>query len=550
MKEFAALFQTMFRNTFRRGSGTEDKKQRRKTIVTFIVLGVCFLPMLAGAAYFCFLAGAVAAQQGTCAETASAIVTAVQSLSFFFGIGVVMGALYFAKDATIVLSLPVSGRKVFLAKLTAAYLYEATSSAVLILFSLLPFGIGAEMGIGFYLQLPLTFLLIPLLPFLLAAILSVPLMYVVSFFRKKSLWGSLALILLFCVLFVGYYTLLNRIPSPDDPSATEALLLVLNTLAAVGKAVWPNLMLANMLFAARGLAFLQYFAISVGGQAVLVVLILFLSNRAYRRSLAKQLETPKEKKKGKKKYKEEKGGILWQLIKMDLLNIANTPTLAFQLLAGLLLVPLMVGVMGSQWKELLDAVTDPSQRVFFVGVLAALFVAMSGSGTAASSSFSREGTQIYITKALPISSATVLKEKSLLANCMQSVSQLLGAVVLLFVGGTWDLVLCTLLVSLPSVWAIGYLGVYLDLRNPRLHWMNVQEAVKNSPSALLSLGVAFACAVVIGLLGFGVQYCMEVFSVNWLPWVFYPLLFAGGVAAALLLRAKLYTKGESLYQKL
>ena len=86
-----------------------------------------------------------------------------------FGISMVFNCLYFSKDNTLLMSLPISSKVIFAARMTIIYLSQLFISFVILFPSLITFGIvvklnGIKYGFGFYLFSIITPLVAPALP--------------------------------------------------------------------------------------------------------------------------------------------------------------------------------------------------------------------------------------------------------------------------------------------------------------------------------------------------------------------------------------------------
>lgn len=150
----------------------------------------------------------------------------VSLLSFIFGIMLIvslvsdtiglMKSLYFSKDNTVLLTLPTTPSLVFLSKLITYYIYELRKSFMFTLPLFIAFGIIKSYSIIFYPWLIVMFALISFLPVLLAAILSIPSMFIYVFLNKVKLlqYTLYALVGIGVVLFA--WNLIGLIPSNLD----------------------------------------------------------------------------------------------------------------------------------------------------------------------------------------------------------------------------------------------------------------------------------------------------------------------------------------------
>ena len=147
----------------------------------------------------------------------------VSLISFVFGIMLIlslvtdtvglMKSLYFSKDNTVLLTLPATPSLVFLSKLITYYIYELRKSFMFTLPMFIAFGIIKSYSIIFYPWLLIMFALISFLPVLLAALLSIPSMFVYVFLNRVKVLQYIlyAAIGIGSVAFVWY--LIGLIPA-------------------------------------------------------------------------------------------------------------------------------------------------------------------------------------------------------------------------------------------------------------------------------------------------------------------------------------------------
>ena len=118
----------------------------------------------------------------------------VSLIAFIYGISLIfslvgdtiglMKSLYFSKDNTVLLTLPATPSLVFLSKLITYYIYELRKSFMFTLPMFIAFGLIKSYSLIFYPWLLLMFALISFLPVLLAALLSIPAMFVYIFLNR------------------------------------------------------------------------------------------------------------------------------------------------------------------------------------------------------------------------------------------------------------------------------------------------------------------------------------------------------------------------------
>ncbi len=95
-----------------------------------------------------------------------------------------MKSLYFSKDNTVLLTFPATPSLIFFSKLATYYIYELRKSFMFTIPMFIAYGIVKGFSIIYYPWLILMFVLISIIPVLLAALLSIPVMFAQVFLNR------------------------------------------------------------------------------------------------------------------------------------------------------------------------------------------------------------------------------------------------------------------------------------------------------------------------------------------------------------------------------
>ncbi len=128
--------------------------------------------------------------------------------------GGLMTDLYASKDNAILLSFPAKHDEVFISKLLVFYINEFLKNLAFLIPMLIAFGVISRLSIWYYLNILSMVFILPMLPVLLAAIVSIPIMYIRQFFQNKNVATVALLIVAGVFVFLAISSLLNQIPVP------------------------------------------------------------------------------------------------------------------------------------------------------------------------------------------------------------------------------------------------------------------------------------------------------------------------------------------------
>lgn len=525
MSAFWALTKQLIKNTLK--PNFKDKKEKNKYITTLAVLAVCI-----GIPYIFMLVNMfgllkASAELGYLAEILSIGFFASQLLTFVFGLFAYVNIMYFSKDNEFLFTLPLRPVSIFWAKFITILLYELIFSVVTVLpMSIVAIiataGIGAfEIGIVL-MMLPATILL-PLMAILVIAILSYPIMKIMQYFKKRPIVGAVFTIIFVAAIYIAIYLpiLLNtpQIDAPDidgnlsgeisgdangqlDVTAIYATLLP--SLANVGKYLFHTYFLAQSMLAGGVKAFgyaMAFIGIVLALAAVGTLLAMWQFKRISQSVYEGDGNVLNKKKQGEVKQRSVNAA----LVKKEFSSILKQSNMLVQ--AGMMMVlpPILIAFIGNMQANMTNA---------FVGVAVAELITklMLSSNTSSILAVSKDGEGALIAKTMPLSGKQIVTSKIIMGFTFSAITVLLSTIALCFTKGINVVSVLGFFVSnMIYAWAVNRFCVYRDLKNPRIHWKNIQEIIKNNFSSVIPMFLAF----IPGLLTMGpLMICSLLLQIN------------------------------------
>lgn len=525
MSAFWALTKQLIKNTLK--PNFKEKKEKNKYITTLAVLAVCI-----GIPYIFMLVNMfgllkASAELGYLAEILSIGFFASQLLTFVFGLFAYVNIMYFSKDNEFLFTLPLRPVSIFWAKFITILLYELIFSVVTVLpMSIVAIiataGIGAfEIGIVL-MMLPATILL-PLMAILVIAILSYPIMKIMQYFKKRPIVGAVFTIIFVAAIYIAIYLpiLLNtpQIDAPDiggnlsgeisgdangqlDVTAIYATLLP--SLANVGKYLFHTYFLAQSMLAGGVKAFgyaMAFIGIVLALAAVGTLLAMWQFKRISQSVYEGDGNVSNKKQQGEVKQRSVNAA----LVKKEFSSILKQSNMLVQ--AGMMMVlpPILIAFIGNMQANMTNA---------FVGVAVAELITklMLSSNTSSILAVSKDGEGALIAKTMPLSGKQIVTSKIIMGFTFSAITVLLSTIALCFTKGINVVSVLGFFVSnMIYAWAVNRFCVYRDLKNPRIHWKNIQEIIKNNFSSVIPMFLAF----IPGLLTMGpLMICSLLLQIN------------------------------------
>ncbi|MCM1455880.1 MAG: hypothetical protein NC037_05085, partial [Bacteroides sp.] len=413
MKDFILVFKVLFRNQNARRISASGKRKLPQNVVTLL----CMLPL---ALLMCVVFGLLAVivpDAKTLSLVSNVVVSAVQLFALFTSMFTVMNTLYHSSDTPFLNTLPISHISVFFAKFSIAYLnmllfIASFTVPTLLTVSIVYAAFGRAMFYGYFALIFLITIVAPILPLFILTLFSMPISYIGSFFKGKSVLKTILALLFYVAIMVGYLLLVYYL-GKDDDSELDNIQMTGSALAGLGvfaKVMYPNAVLIEFCL---GIDAGKNFGISVGITVGMIVVMLLLAMLFYRRINQRRLETNNDCSHSAVSYKQSNSLVL-SLMKKDFKDIMRNPSLAASSLATILMCPVISAIMYfvSDMQTSNDAVPEYLNAILKLSYLVLYsLIFLAGTNGMAMIAYTREGHSFYLTKTLPISAKDSIRAK-------------------------------------------------------------------------------------------------------------------------------------------
>ncbi len=487
-------FLPLFTNNLRVMFGfSKDYKEKRKQIIIYVALCVLVLPLLVllsvGVYYVAKNSDIV-----MLSSLISSIMFASEVMVLFFGVMSALSLLFFSKDTELLLALPATGLDIFVSKFVTLYLVHLGFALLLQLPVILVLGIGASIkSIAYYIIGFIGSLLTPFIPLFIITIIAVPLGYLVSYFKRNNIVGTIVVLLLFGGFFAGYYYLIFAIQgtATDGSINMENIKVAMDIMSYI---VYPNTYIAAAMLT-TGVEALKNFGIFFAIIAGLAIISIGLSAVLYKRSARSGLETG-VRKNGKKK-ENEIVSVDKALLTRDFKSCMGETASAFNYLLGLVLAPIIMVMLSIVY----------GQGAYPLGVVnscAALIATMFSCGMNyfAIVAFSREGRQMDVLRMLPVANRKIINQKIGLAMCYTIAINIILIISMIIARLHYITIIMLAIIVILGGLATNVMCIYSDLKNPNFTWNNTKELFKNNSKTLMAMlfGLPLVLVAFIGSL--------------------------------------------------
>ena len=503
MSKFIALTRVLLKTGTQSGSSKKNKKQI-KGIMFGLLLIIALTPMAIGFGKFISSAYDGLHAMGQEAVILGFGLSVVCVVIFFFGIFYAMGIFYFSMDVENLLPLPFKPWHIMGAKFAVVLIYEYLTELIFFLPTIIVYGIKSSGGALYYTYGVIIFLLLPIVPLVIASVINMIIMRFTNIAKNKDRFRLVGGLTAMCFgIGINIYSqrfaqnisqseITKMFEQGNNSLVTLATKMFPSTNIAVNSLINTNNIkgfINLILFAAITLAALMIFIIL--GQALYFKGVMGVSETSSKRKTLSNSELIKSTAQNSslKVYTLKELKLLFRTP----IYFINCVIMNF-LWPVFLLIPIFAQKGGSsQLKMLTEFLQDSKSSGIALGAFFAFMVFVSCSNAIATTAISREGKYLYILKYIPMKYKDQLMAKVLSAVVLGVAGMLLVCIIgLILLKLPLDLVLLMIIVGFLGILFTSFIGIFIDLNFPRLNWDTEQKAVKQNLNVMISMIICIA----------------------------------------------------------
>jgi ABC-2 type transport system permease protein len=487
----------------------EKKDRWFVPLIGFSLLGA--FPMLYGLVHFINDMYSILKPMGQEHAILALGLLAGQILILIFGIYYILSAFYFSRDLDMLIPLPVRPSEVLISKFIVLMVNEYFTVAVVVLPFVITFGVLDAGGFDYWVSAALVYMALPVIPLVIISLIVVPMMRLINISRKKDILILVGGTAVLAAVF-GFQFLIQK--AQNDNISAQQITAFLSSpdslFQRIGSnfppSIWATKAVAGG-FSPEGLKNLVVFlATSLLLFAAMIVIaeklfykgVLGLKETSGRRRLLSREEMSHRVSSGRRP--------IFAIFMREFRIMNRTPVF---LLNGVLVVVILPAFFILTARTGANTTTADLHKMIAAGnslpiiLILALFMIVCGSinGTAAST-FSREGSQFWISRVIPVSPREQVVAKflhSYLIGALGVVAALISVVAFFPFNPAHVAIAAGL--ALAAAVLLTAVGMIIDLARPLLDWTNPQKAIKQNLNVLLAM---FADAGILAALYFGI----------------------------------------------
>lgn len=422
-------------------------------------------------------------------------------LTLVEGIYKSQGILFDAKDNDLLFSLPIEKSKILFVRIFKLLSFQFLYNALFMIPAYVVYIYYEHPGISFYLISILMTFLLPIIPTVISSIIGYIVKAVsVKFKAKKIVQTVFTMIIFFGIFYISLNTqgiLENIINNAESINAV------------IKKVYYPAGAYIDLIQNFNITTLLILIVINIVPLAIFIM----IASKFYFGIISKSSEKGKSKKIKSIESKVKVKSKLSALVSKELKRYFSSTVYIFNTSFGLILLLIITIAMSVNINGVINTITEGEGMGIDINTIISLmpkiffclvtYTACMTSIT--SSSISLEGKSFNITKSLPISVDTILLSK-ILMSCIITMPVILISDLIFFIAFQVEIIdiLFILTISILMPILIAIIGLFTNLKYPKMNASSDTEVVKQSMSTTIAvfsgmiLGLVFAVLMVAG----------------------------------------------------
>lgn len=456
-----------------------------------------------------------------------------------------LNVLFFSKDIETLLPLPIKPNKIVMAKMNTLIISEYLTGLMILAPALVVYGYTLKLGISYYILAICAFLLLPIIPVIIMSFVVSAIMKMTNIIRNKNIVQYLSilltLILVFAIEMLSGSTNEN-VSSQDIANSVTSINSVFNEYSVLYIPVKP---IYEMIINHNNINGIYNLGMITVVSCVIYLIGSNIISNIYLKVVTSLNKTSKKKKSGAIEYK--KDTVRKTFLKRDFKIIYRNPNFLLQcLIMPFLMTSVIASSVAMSIKDIplqdiefiKGYINEGYPLAIMIGIIGVLYTFNFISITA----YSRDGQNAKVLKYLPVSFDKQIKYKTLLGfyiNLVLMIIVLIGIKILVPTLSIVNLLILAFIGTLINIFN-NYLGILLDLKNPKLNWTSEQAVVKQNLNMFVQMGLLSIQIGAIIYLGYKLQNLNKIAIIVTITYI------------ALLLLLKVYIKNNAkkLYSRI
>jgi ABC-2 type transport system permease protein len=433
-----------------------------------------------------------------------------QVIALLLGMFALLSVFYFSNDLDILVPLPLKEKYILAAKFMTVNITEYIPALFVFVPAIIAYNQAVTISVVGWLSTVVVFLLLPVIPLALMGIIAVTMMRGLNRKHRDVSIVVASLVLVGAILYFQYFIQSAVVRDVD----IEALIQnQVDVVRLMGVFFPPSIWATRAISQAGTVSGLLNMGYLVLASALSMALFLAVGEKNFYGGLVGGAEKDRKGVLFNERVLARKAiqsSVFSALLAREWRLFIRVPIWVLNGFFSIILIPLLMFfpamTMGRSIPELAAMVHfAPNGLLLGMLVVAALIAGLGSLNTLASTSVSREGKHLWLSRSLPVSPSQQVMAKLAHAALGSLISAVPVSVTFaLVIAPGAEYVLGAVLLGIVFGATPQILGLLFDLWRPFLTWTNPQHAVKNNLNAIFPM-------LILGALGFGTYWLTTTF---------------------------------------
>ena len=427
------------------------------------------------------------------------LMTVLFILSFISCLVKVTNTLYFSKDNSVLITLPVKNNMIFTSKLIVCFIYELLKNISYILPFFFAYGMVMSLPVSYYFWSIFSLIIFTLLSVVISGLLSIPAMIVTIILKKHKVLEYIVVVSVISLSIFAIVKAISVIPEnidlvrdwgkiywnmQDFLEVFAKKFIIFDYLLQLFSGMVYNGLIFNPLTSTNIQTLLICFAVIVAS----LVLIYLLSKPLFLKMISSPFEHKKSNKiKNKKNFKLP--AFISSIVQQSK-RIFRSPNLIYSVVAVSALTPISVFLQNKVIGAMDTRMFGNYLGITF-NILIVLLLTLS-SNTAIASIYSREGNSAYLNKVNPVEYHIPLSAKIVLNASFNVIAIIISCIIInsfasIGIANTIILTISMILLYIAHL----FWSAELDIMNPQNQHYQTTGSHNKNPNELKSTLLAF-----------------------------------------------------------
>ena len=417
-----------------------------------------------------------------------------------------MNSLFYSRDNEILLTYPVHTEEILLSKANVLIFFEYFFGLIIFIPALFTYGVCCSLSISYFIKSIVCLVIFPIIPISLAMLLISCLYKILKFVRNKETMQYFAIFIVFSFMIFIQKILVNFSDDKTNIEVAEKLLIYKDHFNQIILKFF-NLKILKEFLLLEGekqlLSIILLFILSI----ITMIVICFFISKIYIGVVTSLNTVDNHKKIGKYKFKRH--GIFNSYFTKEMKVWIRNPLFLMQCILPPIVFPFIFLIPASYSLKLPEGNTFVLDYIVgvmnssggLVGLIVSIFiiVCIFIFNFTSSLAISKDGSSAYFMKYIPINYAKQCLYKAFMGIVL-NMFPIFFLMILeekFLIGLSHKVMIYTFIVSVLMNIYVNFLGIYTDLKNPKINWGQEYAVVKQNFNIMISMAEILLTFIIV-----------------------------------------------------